>query len=321
MNGNELVDKLRISDDVDWSRYDMPPSEVTRVRDASTYLDDVLEALNGNGAEVGTRLPWSKTHGKINLRSHELSVWAGVNGHGKSLLLSQVILGALAQGDTACIASMEMTPRQTLVRMSKQAIGGSHPAEDRVTGFFNWLHRKLWMYDQIGTVDAEKLLCVVRYAREELGVTHFVIDSLMKCGMGVDDYNGQKRFVDKLSTYAKDSGVHIHLVAHARKGEKETTEMDKFDVKGAGEILDMADNGFVVHRNKRKEAAIAADDLNRKLADDKRAELEAQPDAVLSCHKQRHGEWEGKIGLYFYAPAQQYTSRNNGRPIERMLEQ
>ena len=314
------ADKLTLEAPNDWSIYEMPLGESSKVRDASTYLDDVLDVLNNGEQHSGIKLPWEKTFSKIRLRSHELSVWAGVNGHGKSLLLSQVVLGALKQGKTACIASMEMTPRQTLLRKARQAIGGSLPEDDRVIAFFNWLHGKLWMYDQVGTVDSERMLCVVKYAREEKGVDHFVIDSLMKCGINSDDYNGQKHFIDKLSTYCKDSGLHVHLVAHSRKGDKESHEMDKFDVKGAGEIMDMADNGFVVHRNKNKEQAIASDDLNPRLTEEKRQELEAQPDAILACHKQRHGDWEGKVGLYFYQPAFQYVSRNNSRPLLGMIE-
>ncbi len=35
----------------------------------------------------------------------EVSVWSGFNGHGKSLLLGQVILGMVQQGRSVCIAS------------------------------------------------------------------------------------------------------------------------------------------------------------------------------------------------------------------------
>lgn len=99
----------------------------------------------------------------------------------------------------------------------------------------------------------------------------------MKCGIGLDDYNKQKYFVDELSTLAKDTNAHIHLVNHSRKGERESNVMSKFDIKGAGEITDMADNVFIIWKNKKKEVALNASDVN--------PETEKKPDAMLICDK------------------------------------
>ena len=125
-----------------------------------------------------------------------------------------------------------------------------------------------------------------------------MIDSLMKCGIKTDDYNLQKDFVDQLCAIAQDNNCHIHLVHHVRKGDKEGKEPDKFDIRGAGEIADMVDNIFIMHRNKFKERKIEAKQSVDKFV----------PDASLICAKQRHGEWEGKINLYFHKASQQFMS-------------
>ena len=78
----------------------------------------------------------------------------------------------------------------------------------------------------------------------KLGCKHIVIDSLMKCGIGEEDYQAQGDFVDKLCWIAKKYDVHIHLVHHMRKGRSEDDIPDKFDVKGASRITDMVDNLF-----------------------------------------------------------------------------
>jgi hypothetical protein len=75
----------------------------------------------------------------------------------------------------------------------------------------------------------------------------------MKCVRGEDDYNGQKDFVNDLCSFAQDSGVHVHLVHHVRKGESEHKAPGKFDIRGAGSITDLVDNVFIVWRNKRAE--------------------------------------------------------------------
>jgi twinkle protein len=146
------------------------------------------------------------------------------------------------------------------------------------------------MYDQTGTVKASKVLGVIYYAAETYGVRQFVVDSLMKCGIDDDDYGGQKKFIDQLCAAAKDTGCHIHLVTHARKGVDEMSMTNKMDVKGSGTITDQADNVFTAWRNKRKEELVAKGQATDEDLD--------SPDAMLNCDKQRNGEWEGKIALW-----------------------
>lgn len=300
----------RMLTEAELSRYALPEHEVAKLKRAESWCDDVIGYFHAGASETGCVLPWGKTHSAIRIRPAELSIWAGVNGHGKSLLHSQIELALLRQSQRVCIASLEMKPLQTMVRMVRQGVGGESPAPSLIREFAGSLGGNLWIYDQQGTVDARRMLAVVRYAREELKVDHFVIDSLMKCGIGVDDYNAQKSFCDQLSTYAKDSGLHIHLIAHSRKRQNEHGVMDKFDIKGAGEITDMADNVFTLWRNKPKEEKAQKGDLK---PDDK-----AAPDAILVCDKQRNGDWEGRINLWFVKRALQYVAKPTTQAIDMM---
>ena len=120
---------------------------------------------------------------------------------------------------------------------------------------------------------------------------------MMKCGMGEDDYNGQKAFVDAITSVARDTAVHIHLVAHSRKKSDEHSPPGKMDVKGTGAITDQVDNVLTVWRNKKKESEMQ--DGNQKNCHD--------PDALIICDKQRNGEWEGKIGLWFHPSPMQFV--------------
>lgn len=296
--------------EIDFERYALPETEAAKVKSATEWTSDLMSYFTQGAPSQGCILPWSKTHGLIKLRSGELSIWAGVNGHGKSLLHSMISYALVRQKQSVCIASMEMKPVQTLVRMCRQATGVESPSQDYINRFAASLGSELWMYDQQGTVKSKNMLAVVRYCREELEIDHFVIDSLMKCGMGTDDYNAQKYFVDALSTYAKDSGLHVHLIAHSRKKETEHKHMDKFDVKGASEITDMADNVFTLWRNKGKEEKAQKGQL--------KAEEQDMPDAVLNCDKQRNGDWEGKISLWFVPRALQYVGKATTRSIDLM---
>lgn len=295
--------KLIADNLIDFEQYQARAnSESAHVRPASSWKNMVLSKFHGENQKSGARLPWRVSHDKVRFRPGEVSVWAGVNGHGKSMLLSHAVLGFAAQDERICIASMEMRPDATMYRMTRQAIGKSYPTDDVISEFSDWTDDRLWIYDQQGTVKANRIIALGNYCSEELKIDHLVIDSLMKCGIGVDDYNGQKKFVDELCALGKDTGLHIHLVAHSRKGEKESDKIDKFDIKGASEITDQVDNVMLVWRNKRKE-----EDMQRTSPTGNHDE---EPDALLSCVKQRHGEWEGKIRLWFDRQSMTYNEKD-----------
>jgi twinkle protein len=182
----------------------------------------------------------------------------------------------------------------------------AEPSPNYIRHIHESLAGKLWLFDVVGTAKTERILEVFTYAYRRYGVRQFVIDSLMKCGIAEDDYRGQKAFVEALCDFKNTYDVHIHLVAHCRKGESEYQPAGKLDVKGTGAIVDLADNAFNVWRNKAKEEAMAKPNPDPGTTN--------KPDAILHCHKQRNGEWEGKLPLWFDRPSMQFISSPSGEP-------
>jgi twinkle protein len=171
--------------------------------------------------------------------------------------------------------------------------------------FAEWTDTRLWLYDQQGTVNPQTIVAVTRYCAKELGIQHMFIDSLMKCVKGEDDYNGQKYLVDELCAIAKDHDCHIHLIHHIKKLASEDQTPGKFDAKGSGAVTDQVDNMLIHWRNKAKEAAYQVG----KIGDPN------EPDALLICAKQRNGEWEGRIQLWFDPESNQFLGGRNDRPV------
>jgi twinkle protein len=265
------------------------------VRPASQWCDEVVQHFHGDRVEVqGQRTPWSKVGEQLRFRPGEVTAWAGINGHGKTGAVNFVMLGAMVDGAKVCVASLEILPVLTMRNLTRQAVGAGFPTVEAISAFHRWTDDRLWLYAHRGKLTPERMLAVVRYCRKELGIEHIVIDSLMKCGIAPDDYAGQKDFVDALCVLARDTRIHVHLVCHMKKGERETDTPDKFSVKGAGEITDLVDNVVIVFRNKRKEAQMEGE-----TDADKLEALEALPDCTLICPKQRHYSWEGRIALWF----------------------
>jgi twinkle protein len=308
---------LLTPDTIDFSAYMRETEASEKVRPASAYVQELIDALGKPDTTRKSFLPWDKLQDKFAFRPGEVTLWAGVNGHGKSLMTGMAALSLMCQDEKVCIASFEMKPRKSLERMARQWTSdfpqGDFGMDERVLATFTDLYeqfqgftdKRLWFYDQQGTVNTRMLIGVIRYCAKELGITHFFIDSLMKCVGAEDDYNGQKAFVDELTAIARDYNMHIHLVHHIRKLQSEEQTPDKNDVKGSGSIADQVDNLLLVWRNKKKEKDLAA---NKPVPAD-------MGDALLICDKQRNGEWEGKLTLWFDRHSQQYVTSMGGSAL------
>lgn len=236
-------------------------------------------------------------------RGGEYSVWTGINGHGKSLALSQVAAGCALQGDRWMIFSGEMPAARQLHRMSRQCSGSARPTPAYLDEIGKWVHDKFWVFNVVGTAQLDKLLETFAYAHRRYGVRQFVIDSLMTTDVP-DDGPGymtkQKEAMQKIAAFVKRTNTHLHLVAHPRKGDDEKRNPGKMDVAGSSKITDMADNVFSVW---------SACKLDDEPPDEK-------PDALIELQKQRNGDVQRhKIWLFFNKAAQQYCVRSDRRAI------
>lgn len=238
--------------------------------------------------------------GKIIFSPGEFTVWTGYSGHGKSMILSQVVIESLNQGHKVAIASMEMTGAQTLFRMICQMLKKSALTREEVDKSLDELTGKLWIYDLIGNVETSLLFELMDYSAARHNVDDFVIDSLMKTNVGVDNYQAQKEFADNCSTFSIMKYRHVHLVAHARKSQSRYQQSDaptKDDVKGNSDITNMADNILILYRNKKKELLPEAEKVGK-------------PDAILICDKQRNNGWEGRMKLWYDKPTCTFSSKD-----------
>ena len=281
---------ITITPDIDLLRQHgkMEQAQIGKTADWS----EQVKYLARNGDHVtGEKLPWHKTHEKIGLREKELTIWAGINSAGKSALLGQVLL--FFPPDVKCmIASLEMPPEQTIYRMAKQSIG-QELITDTYVDHFNSLTENIYIYDQLDTVQPETMIGLIHFAAQEYGIKHFMIDSLVKCGISPEDYPSQKTFIDRLTWAARSENIHIHLVHHIRKTDNAKARPDKFSVKGAGEITDLADNVALLWRNFDKEQRAQSEHVDP-----------MEPDLCLIWDKQRHFSWTGDINLYWHPSGQ-----------------
>jgi twinkle protein len=294
----------------------IPPAEMRKLLADAAHLDpeglrkatdftDAVTALfwPSQDTPIGYRTPYRKLGEKLLFRPGELTLWTGASGGGKSQILSDCIVDWVSQGSRICLSSLEMRPEQSLKRMCKQTVGVDRPTEPAIKRALSWLDNGLLLYEKVGKAGVKGLLEIFSFARAKYGCDQFVVDSLMRLGIDQEDYSAQERALFELVDWVLANGVHLHLVAHSRKGDKDRGVPETEDVKGAMEIGANAFNIIAVWRNRKLE-----DQIKAAQTDEERAKLAEKPGVILNIAKQRNGDFEGKIALWFNQENYQYQS-------------
>jgi twinkle protein len=286
------------------------------LRRASDYTSSVLHLFwPAEGEFIGYQTPYRKLEGKLLFRPGEATLWSGSSGAGKSQILSDCTVDWVKQGSRVCVVSLEMKPAQLLKRKVKQVVGADRPSTDFIRRAIEWLDTGLLIYDNVGKADVKSLLEVFDYARARYGCDQFIIDSLMRLGVAGDDYTGQERTVFTLVDWTVKHDIHLHLVAHSRKGGAGDGAPATEDIKGAMEIGANAFNILTVWRNRELE-----DDLRKAEQaenEDEAERLREKPGVIVNVAKQRNGDYEGKVGLWFDQDTYRYRSSHDGRTSSR----
>ncbi len=145
----------RIPTDIDFLEF-LSLQESQEIRWATDFEAELVREAESPTAEKGARLPWPTTHGRLQFRENELTIWAGYNGHMKSMLVGYVLMH-FARSERVCLASLEMKPTATMLRMARQATGCT-PSTEYIRKFSQWCNGRLALYDQLDTVAPERIL-------------------------------------------------------------------------------------------------------------------------------------------------------------------
>lgn len=282
------------ADAMDFAAYERQTEAAHKVRRAADFFDDVmLEFRDPETVRRHASMSSTKAGRFIEFRPGEVTAWSGFNGHRKSMFTSQVAIDLCAQDEPTLIASFEMTPGKTLARMARQAAATARPDPRWLDAFRRWTNGRLWVFDHLGRTTPEMVIGLCRYFADELKGRHVLIDSLMMVVASEDTFDEQKQFVTDLCRVAQETGLHVHLVTHARKPQSgsEDRPPSKYDIRGSAAISDQVANVITVWADKRK---------RQRLEEVPYDEVElAKPDALVTVEKQRNGAWEGRLKLWF----------------------
>jgi twinkle protein len=286
-----------IPDTIDLSEYMGHHAVAGKVRQASSYIDDLRARFLP--VEQRKRYPSmfsTKLRDVLQFRPGEVTIWAGYNGHMKSMFTGQLVLDLCVQHQRVLVASLEMMPSETLGRMAQQALANPVPRDSAIQAFSTWTNDRLWMFDHVGRIGGDHIAGLCRYFGEVLKGHTVVIDSMMMVCKSEEHSDEQKQFMTDTVRLAQELQQHIHIIAHCRKPSSgDDRPPTKYDIRGSAAISDQAHNVVTVWVNKPKALKLEKD------ANDVQAQ--AEPDYMVSVEKQRNGSFEGRVKLWIHEPS------------------
>lgn len=195
----------------------------------------------------------------IGFMKGELSIWTGNSSSGKSTVLGQVGLTAINDGYKVLMYSGELTPNRVKNWMHLQGAGRQFTQSTDYENMYyvpkrfsklidQWMDGNFFLYNNDYGSEYTQLLADIRERLSKGDVDTIILDNIMTLELDElgKDMNGQQTSAVKaLSAMAKEFDVHIHVVAHPKKS-KALLRPD--DISGTGNIRNLADNVFIVHR-------------------------------------------------------------------------
>ncbi|MES2055503.1 MAG: AAA family ATPase [Pseudomonadota bacterium] len=252
----------------------------------------------------GDCMPWEKTQKRIRFRPGEVTAWIGPNRDGKSLLLGYLAAHWALQETPVLMCSLEMDIGTQLKRLSRQFLGTETPDK----AVYDMLAARLFyldFFDYTGHVPAAKMAAIVRFAASQATARHIIIDNLTLIVPPSRDSDAQAAsFVRDLVVIARDTGTHIHLVAHVRKPMDDRVMLNRYDWRGTGACPDMVSNVIIVQGNERKRRAVAKGDSSRV----------SEADVFVTVDKQRNGEFHGQLKFWWRPAALQLVEYGSDEP-------
>ena len=250
----------------------------------------------------------------VGLAKGEISVVSGLRAASKSTLLSQITLNAIDMGYNVLMYSGELKDTRLVEWMLCQAAGREnitksvkYPtawAKAEVKPLIaEWIGNKLRIYNNRYGNDFTRIATELANGIKESQADLVIIDNMAILNLsnikpGADKYEQQTLFVEMLKNISIQCNCHVIFVAHPRKANG-FLRLD--DISGSGNIGNLVDNAFIVHRNNEDFHRLTKEMFKWK-EDDPRY---SGTNCVEICKDREYGNQDVFIPLWY----EQYTRR------------
>jgi twinkle protein len=224
-----------------------------------------IETLFKDGYKRGDSTGWPCVTSLYTARPGEWTLITGIPGHGKSEFLDALAINlAMAHGWTFAVFSPENQPLERhFAKLAEKYIGKPFAGKDKmspseVQEAKTWLHdRFVFLLPDEDSLSVDAVLNLAKTTIRRKGVKGVIIDPWNELdhqrdrGMSETDYISQS--LTKIRRFARAYGVHIWLVAHPFKMQKDKITgaypvPTPYDVSGSAHWRNKADNCLAVFR-------------------------------------------------------------------------
>ena len=191
-----------------------------------------------------------------------LTIISGDNNAGKTTLILTMIKNFISEGEPCFYWSGEQRPDR-IRWWQEQVLAGPDYVDSKVspkTGREYWFARPevvskirrwyadmIYVYDKRG-IEVEEFFNILELAVRRYGITKVFIDNLMAFTGAEENYfQAQGDFAESCKNFAEDWNVHVILITHNKKIEKDKLP-DKDSVEGSKKITNWADFVFQLIR-------------------------------------------------------------------------
>ena len=248
----------------------------------------------------------------------ELSVWSGSNASAKSTFLNQMAIESANQGYKVAIYSGELIPERLLKWITMQCAGKKNMFYNKQNDFYyvddsykkiikKWLNDKIYIYNNELGNKAKDIIEQLKLCIKKNDIKVLILDNLMSMdlrGLGDSKYETQSLLVQKLSSLAKELGVHIHFVCHPRKA---TSFLRKEDIAGTGDLTNIADNVYIMHRV-NNDFKVRTKEMFKWKED---SEIYNFTNVLEICKNREYGWQDYFVGMYFEIESKRLLNEPN----------
>jgi twinkle protein len=234
-----------------------------RVRD----LSDALATLYAEGLPSGLSPGWSALARLYTVRPGELTVVTGIPGHGKSTLLSAMLINlAVQQGWTFAVCSPENAPLERYAaRLIELYVGAPFSAgpnqrmsHEMVEQAKSWLDAHVsFLLPEEHSPTVAHLLDLARTQVFRMGVKGVIIDPWNELDHSRPSHLQETEYISQalsqIRRFTRQHQVHVWLVAHPTKLQKTSDNQypvpTAYDIAGSAHWRNKADNVLSVWRD------------------------------------------------------------------------
>lgn len=254
------------------------------------------------------KMDWHNGDG-FYFRPGELTIWGGFSHAGKSTMLNYMVAQLLGARIPVFIGSFEIRVETQLRKMLSVFYGKKNINEAAAREFARNVGETIVFSDVVGSITKDSLMEMMWFSHRRYGTSHFVIDSLMRVQGLEEDYPAQGEFCNRLQDFAKETGSHLHLVAHLAKPAQDGARPSMYAIKGSSLMVNNADNVLLVLRNPEKEKKRKAGKLTSE-------EERSMHDSEIIVEKQRETGWLGMFKLNFDSARFRFTEFDSTKVIQ-----